>query len=373
MQIETSPFVFDGPAPPDDVVGRSLEIAALTDRAMHGRFVLLYAPRRYGKTSLIHRIRRDATLTSDLAVILVDFLGVQTIEDMANRVGQAFQAIPDSKFASALRRKVGRHPELSAQLGIGPASMRIRRPQIEAPRLLEELLRLPYEVARDVKTKGLVVMDEFQAVADVPNAEALVRATIQHQRDHLSYLFAGSEQSVLTTIFGSQAAPLYGQAEQFRLGRLGNEDIADLIESKFDATGRSIETALPHLLDAARGHPQRAAFLAHHLWEETEPGGTASEETWERAFDAAMRRSKHEFVAVEAGLEPGQRKMARLLAWGEPPYGASAGRLGLPKGTATKAIAALERRSLAWRPYEEDLELVDPLLAAWIRSRDPRP
>jgi DNA-binding MarR family transcriptional regulator len=86
-----------------------------------------------------------------------------------------------------------------------------------------------------------------------------------------------------------------------------------------------------------------------------------------------MRRSKHEFIAVEAGLEPGQRKMARLLAWGEPPYGAAAGRLGLPKGTATKAIGALERRSLAWRPYDEDLELVDPLFAAWIRRRDPSP
>jgi hypothetical protein len=373
MQIETSPFVFDGPAPPDDVVGRSVEIAALTDRAMHGRFVLLYAPRRYGKTSLIHRIRRDASATNDLAVLLVDFLGVQTIEDMANRIGQSFRSMPDSRFASALRRKAGRHPELSAQLGTGPASLRVRRPERDAPHLLEDLLRLPYTVAEDIERRCLVVMDEFQAVADVPNAEALIRATIQHQRDRLSYLFAGSEQSVLTTIFGSQAAPLYGQAEQFRLGRLKNDDIADLVESKFDSTGRTIGEALPYLLDTARGHPQRAAFLAHHLWEETEPGGTAEVETWIKAFDAAMRRSKHEFIAVEAGLEPGQRKMARLLAWGEPPYGASAGRLGLPKGTATKAIAALERRSLAWRPYEEDLELVDPLFTAWIRDRDPRP
>ena len=51
IQIETSPFVFDGPAPPGDVVGRAVEVAALTDRAMNGRFVLLYAPRRYGKTA----------------------------------------------------------------------------------------------------------------------------------------------------------------------------------------------------------------------------------------------------------------------------------------------------------------------------------
>lgn len=373
MQIETSPFVFDGPAPPDDVVGRSVEIAALTDRAMHGRFVLLYAPRRYGKTSLIHRIRRDASTTKELAVLLVDLLGVQTLEDISNRISQSFQSAPPSRFANALQRRLGRHPELSAQLGIGPASIRVRRSESDSPRILEELLRLPYIVAADADVRVLMVMDEFQSVAGVANAEALIRSTIQHQRDRLSYLFAGSEQSILTNIFGSQAAPLYGQAEQFRLGRLANEHLAELIEGKFDLTGRSIGGAMSPLLDLSRGHPQRAAFLAHHVWEATPADETAGEDAWMTAFDVAMLRSKHEFVAVEAGLEQGQRKMARLLAWGEPPYGASAGRLGLPKGTATKAIAALERRSLAWRPYDEGLELVDPLLAAWIRLRDPKP
>ncbi len=149
--------------------------------------------------------------------------------------------------------------------------------------------------------------------------------------------------------------------------------LAELIEAKFDLTGRSIGGAMSPLLDLSRGHPQRASFLAHHVWEATPAGQSADEDAWITAFDVAMLRSKHEFVAVEAGLEPGQRKMARLLAWGEPPYGASAGRLGLPKGTATKATAALERRSLAWRPYDEELELVDPLFAAWIRFRDPQP
>ncbi len=373
FDIETSPFVFDGPAPPDDVVGREVEIAALTDRAMHGRFVLLYAPRRYGKTSLIHRIRRDAHLSNDLAVILVDFLGVQTLDDLSHRIGNAMQSVPTGPFATALRKRASRSPELSAQLGYGPASIRVKRGEQEAPRLLEELLRLPYIVAEDLGSRALIVMDEFQAVADVSRAEAIVRSTIQHQRDRLSYLFAGSEQSILTTIFADRAAPLYGQAEQFRLGRLPDEALAEFIEGKFARTGRDIGTALPHLLAAAHGHPQRAAFLAHQVWQATGRSGTAGEETWQQAYSEAMSRSQHEFVAVESGLETGQRKTARLLAWNEAPYGAAARRLGLPKGTATKALLALERRSLAWRPFGEDLELVDPLFAAWVRDRDPAP
>ena len=373
VQIETSPFVFDGPAPPGDVVGRDVEVAALTDRAMNGRFVLLYAPRRYGKTSLIHKVAHDAAATGDLMVILIDYLGVQTIDDLANRLAVAFRHLPGGAFANTLRKKASRHPELSAEIGYAGASVSLGRGERSAPQLFEELLRLPYDVASDLDTRALIVFDEFQAVTDVANAEATIRSVIQHQRDRLSYLFAGSEQSILTSMFGTQAAPLYGQAEQFRLGRLYNDVLADLIEEKFETTGRSIGTALAPLLDVARGHPQRASFLAHHVWEATFPGTEADIDTWEAAFEEAMVRSQHEFVAVEAGLEPGQRKTARLLAWQEPLYGAAATRLDLPKGTATGAAQALEKRSLSWRPFNEELELVDPLLAAWIRRRDPRP
>ena len=373
MQIETSPFVFDGPAPPDDVVGRDVEIAALTDRAMHGRFVLLFGPRRYGKTSLIHRIRSDAVQTNDLTVVLVDFLGVQTLDDVANRIGRAFQSMPEGRFTNSLRRRAARSPEISAELGLGPAKVGFTRAERPAPRIIEELLQLPYAVAGDLGARALIVMDEFQAIRVVESTEAILRSTIQHQRDRLSYLFAGSEQSILSAMFGDRAAPLYGQAEQFRLGRLSDDDLGRLIQSKFTETGRDPGTALPRLLATASGHPQRAAFLAHHLWEATAAGGTSSDDSWSAAYGEAMRRSEYEFVAVETGLEPGQRKLCRVLAWGEPPYGAAAGRLGLAKGTATSALKALERRSLVWRPYDGDLELVDPLFGAWLRDRDPRP
>ncbi len=75
-----------------------------------------------------------------------------------------------------------------------------------------------------------------------------------------------------------------------------------------------------------------------------------------------------EFTALESGLEPGQRKMARVLAAGEPPTGAFATRLGLSKGGARGALAALVGRGHA---HEADgtIRLVDPLYAEWVRRR----
>lgn len=91
MEIEASPFIFDGPLPPTEVVGRDVELAALADRAARGRFTLLYAPRRYGKTSLIRRLQADAG-DRDLVVVIVDLEGCQTVDDLGRRIADAYHA-----------------------------------------------------------------------------------------------------------------------------------------------------------------------------------------------------------------------------------------------------------------------------------------
>ena len=55
-----SPFIFDGPLPPEQVIGRNEEADTLRDWARRGRFMALVAPRRFGKTSLIGKVQADA-------------------------------------------------------------------------------------------------------------------------------------------------------------------------------------------------------------------------------------------------------------------------------------------------------------------------
>ncbi len=296
---------------------------------------------------------------------------MQTLSDISGRIAAAYRALPESRLASAVRRLSARTPAISAQIGYGPASLKVERPAREEPATLEDLLRLPYEAAGQAAVRVLVAMDEFQSVTSVPRAQEVIRSIIQHHRDRVSYLFSGSEQSLLTAIFGDRAAPLFGQAEQFHLGPLPAAELALFIEEKFAATGRRIESALPPLLDLAAGHPQRSAYLAHHVWEQTPAGGVAGDRQWEAARTAALTQSRAEFEATERSLEPGQRKTARLLAWGEPPFGAAAGRLALAKGTAQGALRALERTGMIWR--DGPPVLTDPLFAEWLRHRHTRP
>lgn len=370
MELETSPFVFDGPVSAEDVIGRDAELAALRDRAMHGRFVLLYGPRRFGKTSLIHRLAAEADFDRDLAVVIADLLGVLTLDDISRRLADAYRRLPQGSVRKALTRAgaalAGAGVKLTAgAVSIGPPL----RPQ-EATAITERLLDLPWEAARATGTRVLVVLDEFQAIGSVPNADAVIRSKIQHQRDHVSYLFAGSEQGMLRTIFDRRARPLYGQAEQFTLPPIPSADLAALIDRKFASTGRDPGSALESLLASVAGHPQRAMFLAHHLWGVVGPGGTGDDASWLEALERALRASTPEFTGTWTALTDKQRRVVRLLAYTQPLYGAAARRLELNKSTATRALAALVDDSIA---VEEPPSLVDPLLGEWVRATQSPP
>ena len=120
--------------------------------------------------------------------------------------------------------------------------------------------------------------------------------------------------------------------------RLPDSALAEFIEDRFTATDRDVGTALPHLLATSRGHPQRAAFLAHQVWQATGPGGTATVD-----MEYRLRRghgsqpSRIRCGRERTGDRPAQT--ARLLAW-KNPLRCRRSPAGTPKGTASKALVA---------------------------------
>ncbi|MCU1352412.1 MAG: hypothetical protein JWM05_1621 [Acidimicrobiales bacterium] len=369
MALQASPFIFDGPVPPGDLIGRGDELAALVDRAHQGRFTLLHAPRRFGKTSIIHRLAADAAVTGDLAVITVDLQGVQTLGDVARRIETAYRGVPRTPLAKVITTSLAGMARLGLQ--VGAAGVRVAPTAETAAPTLERLLELPFEAGAKAAIRVLVVFDEFQAIADVAGADAVLRSRIQHQREHVSYLFSGSEQHLLASIFADRARPLFGQAEQVELGPLPSGPAADFVAERFAATDRDPGVALEELIQLAGGHPQRLAFLADSLWHSTSPGETSDARTWDEAVGRALRRAAAEFTAVDAGLTSVQRRLLRVLAYGERPYGAAAARVGLHKGSAADAIPVLVERGVL--RAADDVSIVDPLLALWSRDHYDAP
>ena len=365
---DVNPFVYSRPVAPEDVLDREQEVEQLLSLARGGHYVRLFAPRRFGKTSLLRKTLAEAQAGGEIVPVLVDLYGVLSYADVTIRIERAYSQLegPIRRTIEAILRTTG----LGLSLGAPGISVKLQlEPRTDPLPALHALLDLPERVADRSGSRVLVALDEFQDIAKVTDFDKLLRSHIQHQGESASYVFCGSEPGMMRELFDTKGRPLYGQAEPLRLGRLADADVAAYIGERFARTKRNAERVLDALLATARGHPQRAMLLAHRLWDEVAPGKAADEDQWQAALTRTRGQVAAEFDALWRGLETNEQRALRALAlFPEAPYGARAlGAVDLKKSGAHYAVRSL----LAKGELEEEngrTVFVDPLFELWLRD-----
>jgi hypothetical protein len=276
MLVDVNPFVYSHPVGPDEIIDRNEETRTLLSQAVGGHYVRLFAPRKYGKTSLLRRVLRDGEREEGLIPVLVDLYGVVSIADVTVRFERAYSR----QLRGAIRSRV---EEFLQRTGLGlslgafgiSAKLQLDRRMDPLP-ALHALLDLPLRLEESGGYRALIALDEFQDVDKISQLDALLRSHIQYHGDVASYIFAGSEPGLMKQLFETSDRPLYGSAVPVRLGRLRDADIAEYVTARFRESKRGVGEALNPLLASAKGHPQRAMLLAHRLWEQLEPGAKLS-------------------------------------------------------------------------------------------------
>jgi uncharacterized protein len=367
MMADTNPFIYSHPLTPEDVIDRDAETEELLQNVVGGHFVRLFAPRKYGKTSLLKRALRDGEKREGLIPVHVDLYRVSSIADVTVRVERAYA----KHLKGALRSRI---EEFLQRTGIGlslgalgiSASLQLNPDRDPLP-ALHALLDLPLRLEESGGYRAFIALDEFQDVDKVSGLDGLIRSHIQHQGEVASYVFAGSEPGLMKQLFENKDRPLYGSAVPMRLGRLADADIAAYVADRFRASGRSVGEALNPLLAAAKGHPQRAMLLAHRLWAEVPREKTAGLGEWEHAHAAALEELNPEFDAQWRGFDTSQQKTMRAVILGDgSPYRASVlRRLELTKDMVRKALPRLTARAEI-ETVDGRHVVVDPLFAEWI-------
>ncbi len=363
MWPEPSPFIFDNPLPPERVIGRHQEISALVSWAKAGRSVAVVAPRRFGKTSLFAKLAAEAR---DLVVVVVDLYDTASLADLVIRLERAWAGqVPPRWRQRVAERLAG--VQIGVQiLGSGFSVRLAQRPDADPLPALHALLDMPAAMPK----RCVVVLDEFQSLAAVPQAEGIIRSHAQHQRDEASYIFAGSEPHMVSAAFVGRGRPFYGQVEVLRLGRIPADETLGYLAAQFDATGRSLGTCGAGLVEASELHPQRTMLLAELLWRRTAPGSTAAQADLAGALRASIDAVEGEALALLDGLSRGEVKALRVIAEHGTPLSAAGNRsLGLAKATAASAGKALEARGIVERLADGTWRTVDPLLGTWLRER----
>lgn len=361
---ELNPFDFSRPAPASELINRERELEELLRLAEANSNSRLTAPRRYGKTTLLKRVREEAEGLG-MNTVYVNFYGLLSVEEAANRIEDAYRR---SLHGAARNFAVGLIRTFRPKVRIPKTGISLE-PTLDADvgRRLAWLLDLPVKIMEKTATPTLVVFDEFQDILETkPPLDGLIRSRLEQHEAQASYIFAGSHMGMMSQLFDDRAKPFYGQAKAVRLEPLPEDALAVYIGNHFTKTQREVGEVLELLLDTARGHPQRAMLLAHFLWEKTPKGRTSDGAAWERALTAVQNELRDEFDSIWGGLGDSERRVLVVVARGaDLSKRRVLEEMQLARSTARDARDRLVAEGLIGK-IDGGFHVVDPLLGLWV-------
>lgn len=362
--MEISPFPYQGPLEPEQVRGRLDLVADLTERVTEHRVTALLGPRRYGKTSVLRRVAADV-IAGGAAVVWVDLYEVASMADLAARLDDALARVT-GRFAAQASKIAA-----AASLNLGLVRLELRAPTRErADPLLTTHALLEVLTRTVASTPTVLVVDEFSSIARVDGAAGLLRTHLQHHYQEMGLVFAGSEPSMMRTLFTDPAEPFYAQADLVEIGPLTSAEVVHLVAQGFLETGRRAGPLPQRIAAFVAGHPQRAMQVADTAWRLVPEGDEANLATWEEALAGVRAATADGNERLYSGLHEGERGVLRVLASGGSVFGTAAEVLGLAGGTAQNARQRLIDRGHLLA-LDDRYTLVDPVFADWIRNRFP--
>lgn len=376
MEPAVNPFRFGALALDEAFTDRQAEVAEIVADVKAGQDVVLLAPRRYGKSSLLWRAAQQLT-RSRVLVAQVDLMTTPTQSKLAEKLTRAIHDdIASPLFRAKERLRVFQglrvRPTVTVdpddgELGFGFDLSGASAEDVGAT--VESLLELPGKLAADRGRKVCLVFDEFQEVLDIDaGLPRLMRAVFQAQPE-VAHVYAGSRRHMMRRLFSDEQEPFWRSAKQIDLGIIAPEHFVGFVRERFAQTGRKIgDDAVDGLLATTGGHPYATQELAYFLWAETPAGRTADRERLDRALERVLRSEHAHFSLLWSGLSGVQRQLLLALAEGpgRPTSEAFRVRHRLPAAsTIQRALEALDREQVV-RRVDGLVRISEPFLAEWL-------
>jgi len=364
-----NPFRFGPLALDDAFTDRETEVASLVADARNGQDVVVFAPRRYGKSSLVWRVAQEL-IKQEILVAQVDLMRTPTKDQLASKLARTIHEDLASRLWNAKERlKVFAGLRLKPTITVDPNdgavsfSFDARAAAEDIDATLEELLTMLGRIGADRDRRVVLVLDEFQEVMDIdPSLIKLMRSVFQEQPD-VAHIYLGSKRHMMRRIFSDENEPFWRSAKQTELDVIPPDLFTPYALSKFAETGKELDPATcEKALELTGGHPYATQELLYFLWEE---------ETLDRALEATLRSEHSHFSLLWDGISGGQKRVLQALAEegpGRPLSSDYQRRHSLPPTpTVQTALGALERTELVRRIGRGEYRIAEPFLTEWIQ------
>lgn len=358
-----------------DVLERRGFVQEITLRLLSGDSVMLAGPRRTGKTSVaVEALRRLAH--SGCYVLNLDLFHVTSMDDFA--VQLMAQAIslrtgPLQKFSHTVGElyRMLQRADVAVTIHDLEIHARLNPATQDANEIIDAALSILEDIAKKDHRRVVVLLDEFQETERLGGTLLLKRMrSVMQQQTETSYLFLGSEPSLLHALFADRRQAFYRFATMLHLPTIPDAEWETYITKKFNQVGITIShDAVILLLKHTGGHPfcvmaalgesyygarlgQRTSINVSEMFDALSQAAL----TLEPIYDELWRQ----ILAIHGGAF-----VARQVAYNHLPY------RGLDATVARRALTKLRNLSILQKLGRGEYLFVEPMFQQWILGHIP--
>ena len=240
--------------------------------------VVMYAPRRYGKTSLVKKVLARFS-GEGVPCVYFDLNRVESLERFCEAYASALYSLVGGAkgIAHTLAEYLSHlHPTFSFG-GEFPVSVKFDYGAKMSSTSLAEVLGLAEKIAVEhVHGSIIVAFDEFQEIRglspDLP-LEGIFRGVIQEQQN-VRYVFFGSKTHMLKRMFGEKSRPFYKSAATIRLGKPPEDQSRAFVAERFASCGIGVDAAeVSRIVEVSENIPYYLQELSSQVFDEVMSAG----------------------------------------------------------------------------------------------------
>ena len=251
---------------------REEELQRIVQTLRGGNNLMLYAPRRYGKSSLVakalNKLKKDGFTT-----IYIDFMSVYSRETFIKSYTTAIAEQQSTSFEKIVKKMAGLIKGIVPAIafdyqGIPSFSFSWVEGH-NTEQTLKETIDFPEKVNSGDK-HWIIAFDEFQEITKLngESFEKLLRSCIQHHKN-VSYLFLGSRTHLLKDMFNNKNRAFYNSALMMNIETINVADSINYLTRRFEKFNMVMdEITATYLIHKVASIPYYIQFVAAEIWQQ---------------------------------------------------------------------------------------------------------
>ncbi|ODS36139.1 MAG: hypothetical protein A7315_14360 [Candidatus Altiarchaeales archaeon WOR_SM1_79] len=237
---------------------------------LSGQSIIIYSPRRYGKTSLVKRVLEE--LKNDAVTAYIDVYPITSKEKLAEAIASKVTTSAftksDEMINAAREILPAISPKISIKYDAAEIEFSIKGKEKDRERIFSESMDVAQKIAQKKNKRVIIAFDEFQETRrlDGEEIERVMRSHFQGHKD-VSYIFIGSKKHMIEDIFENKNKPFFRFGKHISLKKIPGDEFSNFIKNKFrDSEIEISDEAVNTILDLTQSHPHYTQQLCHELW-----------------------------------------------------------------------------------------------------------